>query len=195
MYILLLADDVVLLAPSYTALGKIFVFNSFCTDKGLRINVSKTKLLVNKHRLKAENLQVGAEVELGGMHFEIVPEFKYLGLVFYAGGGEKLMISRLLERSRKCFGWLIQFLTVNGWKHPHLCMVLFDVYVRSIISYGSSVWGPRLLVHGTEHALLQPVLAYHRKCTRTLLGLDRCTHSCLLPVLMARPPLRAELLK
>ena len=61
------------------------------------------------------------------MRFEVVSEFKYLGLVFDSRGGEKLMIARLLEQGRKYFGWLVSFLNLNGWTHPNLRMVLFDV--------------------------------------------------------------------
>ncbi len=134
-------------------------------------------------------------IDIADMRFEVVSEFKYLGLVFDSRGGEKLMIARLLEQGRKYFGWLVSFLNLNGWTHPNLRMVLFDVYVRSVLQFGCSVWGPRLLVSGTEHSLLKPILTFHRKCIRTLLGLNRMTHSCLVPVLAARPPLRPPLLK
>ena len=58
----------------------------------MSINVAKTILLINKLGLKAEGISIGESVDIGGMQFEVVAEFKYLGLSFDSKGGEKLMI-------------------------------------------------------------------------------------------------------
>ncbi len=185
-----------LLASSLPSLRSLIrLFHSLCSQRGLTINASKSKLLANSKGLASGEVKVGEYMDLDGLVFELVHEFRYLGLVFDSRGGEKTMITRLVEKGRRCFGWLISFLNRNGWRHPHLRLVLFDVYVHSILQFGCSVWGPRLLVNGIEHSLILPLLAYHRKCIRALLGLDRRTHNCLVYILSARPPLKASLIK
>lgn len=90
----------------------------------------------------------------GKYFFEIVAEFKYLGLHYNQSASEQFMISKIMDKARKCFAWLVAFVNSNGWKCPNLRLVLFDVYVRSILQYGVNVWGPRLLLCGTEHAYI-----------------------------------------
>ena len=93
------------------------------------------------------------------MSFEVVSEFKYLGMVFDGKGSEKKMVANMLVKARKTFHWLVSFLNQNGWQHPNLRLVLFDVYVRSILQYGCSVWAPKLILGEAEHSIILPLLA------------------------------------
>ncbi len=105
------------------------------------------------------------------------------------------MISKVLEKAKKSLGWLITFVNNNGWGSPNLRLVLFDIYVRSILQFGVNVWGPRLLRGGMEHAYIQPMLVQQRRAMRVLLGLPKRLHNCLVYAICARPPLKAALNK
>lgn len=81
--------------------------------------------------------------------------------MFDQSASERRMIAFNIEKGKKAFGWLSGFLKKNGWNHPHMRMVLLDVYVRSILSFGSPIWAPKLVNKplGIEHANLKPLVA------------------------------------
>lgn len=73
--ILLFADDVVLIAHSYQGLSAIYgAFKSFCIQHRLTISVEKTKAMITK------GYTGGSHVSLGGDEFEVISQFRYLGV-------------------------------------------------------------------------------------------------------------------
>lgn len=79
--------------------------------------------------------------------------------MFDGRASDKKMINNMMEKARKVFHWLVSFLNQNGWQHPNLRLVLYDVYVRSVLQFGCNIWCPKLLLTKEEHPLLRPVLA------------------------------------
>ena len=65
-----------------------------------------------------------------------------------------------------------------------------DVYVRSVLQFGSAVWAPTLLSSNClqEHAQLKPLCVIYRRLLRILLGIDARTHNILLYILATRVP-------
>ncbi len=65
-----------------------------------------------------------------------------------------------------------------------------DVYVRSVLQFGSVVWSPALLFSNClqEHAQLKPLCVLYRRLLRMLLGIDSRTHNILLYILSTRVP-------
>ena len=70
------------------------------------------------------------------------------------------MVQEILRKGRQVFMWLASFVQQHGWNTPHTRLVLFDIYVRSVLQYGCPVWAPQLLLHpmGTEVPALRPLL-------------------------------------
>ena len=92
--------------------------------------------------------------------FEIVDVFKYFGLHFYANGSDKNMIKHVILRAKKLFGWFISTVNKNGWTNLNLRLVLMEVYVRSLLQCGCSVWTLRYLLNGIgkKHSIIKPIL-------------------------------------
>lgn len=98
------------------------------------ISKSKTKILANPRGLSLHDYAIGEFIYLGNFFsFEVVSDFKYLGLQFNAVASDKHMIQSLLTKARCNFGWLNSFVITNGWTHPHIRLVLLDVYTRAIL--------------------------------------------------------------
>ena len=51
-----------------------------------------------------------------------------------------MLTNRLLE-ARKAWGRLMGKLVGRGWQDRATRLVLYDAYVRSVLLYGSAVWG------------------------------------------------------
>ena len=97
---------------------------------------------------------------MGRYRFKVVRSFKYLGISFDQQASAKHMIEHTIVKARKVFYWLLRFLASNAWNTPHTRLVLFNVYVRTILQFGAPVWAPSLLdFHSaSEHAVLRPLL-------------------------------------
>lgn len=142
LLLLLFADDVALLARTRADLERIYLaFRTFCQANHLTISASKTKAFV-----------VGSSEEtelcLGDDTFEVVTEFKYLGFMLDTRASAGHMIQHRLAAARGGYGGLCEFLGVQQWYHPWIRLVLFDVYVRTQLTFGAPVWSPRFLVRG-----------------------------------------------
>ena len=76
-------------------------------------------------------------------------------------------------------------------------LVLFEAFVRSILCFGSAVWGVGLLDpyfrYGVDHTGALGV--FYRSCLRSVMGVSRDLRSEILYVLTARLPLRLLLAK
>lgn len=144
LFCLLFADDVILFDEELTKLHRTFdLFQEFCAKNGLKVNEGKTKVMTN--RCAGRSLGSDSHLKFGKFSFEIVSTFKYLGTVFDGNASEKTMVQGNIAKGRKAFGWLHGFVKQNGWTHPHMRMVLLDVYVRSVLAFGCPIWGPKLV--------------------------------------------------
>jgi hypothetical protein len=81
LWLLLFADDLVLLATSFSMLSTLFQYVcDFCDANSLSINASKTELLVCGP--DASNYSRNVAVRLGDHSIKVTTSFKYLGLQF-----------------------------------------------------------------------------------------------------------------
>ncbi|XP_033231601.1 uncharacterized protein LOC117182612 [Belonocnema kinseyi] len=87
LYSLAYADDVVLLADDVRGMNLLMrVFEEYVREKGLTINVNKTKMMY--FRNKRGRLKY--EWKIKGVVVELVDEFCYLGFWFETRGGSEL---------------------------------------------------------------------------------------------------------
>jgi hypothetical protein len=99
------------------------------------------------------------DVRIRRYSFKVVRSFKYLGLHFDQRASAVHMIEQQTIKARQAFYWLLRFVTTHAWNTPHTRMVLLNVYVRSLLQFGSPVWGPHVLdtTLRAEHAALRPL--------------------------------------
>jgi hypothetical protein len=68
-------------------------------------------------------------------------EGKYLGLMFDRMASSKHMALAVWRKSRQAWAALSDFVRKSGWQTPGTRLLLLDVLVRSIMTYGAPVWG------------------------------------------------------
>ena len=76
-----------------------------------------------------------------GTEIPVVQLFKYLGLEFDGTRSTRSMIRHRLLEARKAWGRLMGKLISRGWQDRATRLVLYDVFVRSVLLYGCTVWG------------------------------------------------------
>ena len=95
--ILLFADDIALMSHSPSGLQhQLSVLAEFCTDRGLTVNVSKTKVVVFEP--KRTDCQA---FTFQGQVIERVDVCKYLGIAFHANRGLSCAMEQLCCSARK----------------------------------------------------------------------------------------------
>ena len=128
------ADDLVVMAPSQSALQKLLdqVYNEL-SALSLTINASKTKIMV--FRPKGRKFSEGVKICLNNEVIEIVDNMKYLGVIIASDFCNKHDIERL-ERAflRQSFGCLNKFSNYP----QNVKTFLFRTYCTSL--YGCELW-------------------------------------------------------
>ena len=139
IFLLMYADDIVILAESAEGLQKgLNILQEYCLKWKLTVNTLKTKCLIfRKGRLpQREIIFYYNENEL-----EIVKHFQFLGVVFSTGGSFTEAQTTLSGQAQKAIFKLNKYLHnfVNiPVKHY---LELFDKLVLPILCYGCEVWG------------------------------------------------------
>jgi hypothetical protein len=159
--ILLFADDIALMSHSAEGLQhQLSILAQFCKDRGLTVNVGKTKIVIFEHK-RSECMPFMFE----GREIERVDIFKYLGIAFHATRGLTCAMEQLCSSARKAV------FALHGRCHemhitsPALQLMLFDALVRPVLSYCCEVW----LIFGTKGAL-QSLEQVQTQFLRQLLG-------------------------
>ncbi len=84
-----------------------------------------------------------------------------------------------------------------GFYDKRTRLILFDCYVRSVLTFGCNVWGSSLIADNL------PIQAdkegkfgvFHRRCLRQITGLDMHVRNEMVYLLSAAVPLRVYILK
>lgn len=88
-------------------------------------------------------------------------------------------------------------ITSLGWRDRRTRLLLFDVYVRSVLLYGGAVWGMHFLPISGDLAFdcMQDFGVFYRRCLRALLGVSGFVRNEVLYILSGRAPLQLYLAK
>ena len=138
MFILLYADDTVILAESHTDLqAALDAMLDYCNTWDLKVNASKTKIIVfckSKKTLSKES-----DFYYNGEKVDIVEEFVYLGVLFSFNGKFAKTKKRLIVQARKAMFALIKKCRKLNLAFS-LQLHLFNSMIVPILLYGSEVW-------------------------------------------------------
>ena len=137
LYILLYADDTVILAESdkefQAALNSMFLY---CKSWDFEVNPTKTKVTIFTNK----TLQHNPVFIYNGQELEIDDNFVYLGAMFSYNGRFQRHNQRLVNQARKSM-----FAVISKARRLHLPIdiqiQLFDSIVVPILPYGSEVSG------------------------------------------------------
>jgi hypothetical protein len=177
LYILLYADDTILLAENSSELQKALdAMYSYCTKFKLKVNISKTKVVI----FSRGKVRKYPNFTYGGQNLEVVDDYVYLGVTInYNGRFKKAMIKQQTQATRAMYALLN--------KARKLCLPvdiqlqLFDAVVKPILLYGSEVWGCQNV------DIIERV---HLKFLKIILNLNKSTATCMVYGELGCYPLR-----
>ena len=140
LFLLLYADDTIILSDNAKEFQNILkAFNEYCKKWKLKINISKTKIIIfgsigNQHfSFKFDDEEI-----------EIAKEFKYLGVLFTKNGRFVQHIKNVSKLANKSMH-LLRKRIVNLHLPVDCQMKLFDQTIVPILLYGSEVTGFEIL--------------------------------------------------
>ena len=132
----LYADDTILLAESANDLQHIlFHFDTSCKKWKLKVNLSKTNIIVFGCRNPAS-----FSFKFSNKNIEITNEYKYLGLIFTSNGSFFTARKHLVPQAKKAMHTvLVQSRSLDLLIDIQL--KLFDHTVVPILLYIAEIWG------------------------------------------------------
>jgi len=139
-----------------------------------------------------------ATLALGGCEFECVREFRYLGMTIDERASLATMVQAMANRARQALGALCEFVGTQQWRVPWTRLVLLDVFVRTLLTYGASVWAPHYLGDLDDSRTRSPLgelAGIYRRGLKTLLGAPHDTRMEVLYILSLRWPVSLALAK
>ena len=126
LYVLLYADDTVIIAESHIEIWK------------LEVNASKTKIAIFRKR-RCKDI-VNSVFAFNGEVINNEDDFTYLGIVFMSNGSFCKNKSKLVHQGRKALYSILK--KSRKLNLPiDLQIDLFDTRVASVLLYGCEVWG------------------------------------------------------
>ena len=170
---LMFADDIVIFVESEVQLNRALeVVNKWCCKWKMEINVGKSGVI---HFCNKKQIKRSREVfRIGGEVIQMVPEYKYLGVVIDESLEGDRMMESVMENSRRALygvNRLIRSLGNVGWE---MFMKLYMSYVRSSTLYAAEVWGllckNEYELEKVQQAAIRSCLGVHSKFP--LLGLE-----------------------
>ena len=159
---LLFADDTVLMADSEEKLQRVVKeFGRVCKRRKLKINVSKSKVMVCNRGAQGRNLDVWVE----GERLEEVADFKYLGGVVAGDASTGIDIQQRVNDGMKVFGavksmWNVRSLSMKGKR------AMYQGIVVPTALYGAETWGASV----RDRKRLDVM---EMKCLRSMCGVTR----------------------
>ena len=137
LFILLFADDTVLFADNKDDLQNMLnIFEQYCDNWKLTVNVSKTKILIFSSGRYAQNLHFYFK----GSEIDIVTEYKYLGIYLSKSGSYLSCKKRVAEQANNAKFALIRKIRVLNLP-IEMQIDLFKKLIKPILLYGCEIWG------------------------------------------------------
>ena len=158
-------DDLVLVSLSESGLqAQLHALHAFCMNRGLTVNLAKTKAVVFNQRTYKTNLV------LAGQAVEQVDVYKFLELVMHQNGTFTCAVESRKSAAQRALFALQARCAELGIVDTQLRCKLYDAVVKPVLSYGCEVWVP--LVSDTSLEELERV---HLSFLRRILHVPRAT--------------------
>ena len=176
MYLLLYADDTVILAESAAelqlALNSMYLY---CETWKLKVNAAKTNVVVFSRR----RIQNNVNFVYNGERLTVVDNFQYLGIIFSRKGTFNDSKARLLQQARKAMFFVLR--KARKLSLPvDILLQLFDAMVAPILLYGAEVWGYE------NNDILESL---HLEFCKYILKVKKSTPNCMVYGELGRIPL------
>ncbi len=137
IFLILYADDTIILSESKEGMqNALDIFQTYCEQWHLQVNVNKTKVMVFCKR-KSRTVY---DFKLNGESLEVIDKYTYLGVVLRYNGSFVDTKKKLTEQAQKAL-YPIYKLFRNECIPIDLQLNNFDAMIEPILLYGSEVWG------------------------------------------------------
>jgi len=145
LFILLFADDVVLISTTSSGLQhQLNLLKTCCDQLHLNVNKDKTKIMVFR---KGGFLAKHEKWFFDGKQLEVVNKYCYLGFVFTTKLSAKLGTQHLVLKGKKAVMYLNTLFGKCKDMFKEIFFRIFDAKVQSILLYSSEIWGLQRLEH------------------------------------------------
>ena len=160
---LLWADDLIILALDRNTLqSQLNILHSFCTQWGIDINISKTKIMIFNNKNADSSSQ---KLYIGKHALDEVESYSYLGITIHNTGSFSYARNDLRKKAMRSLYSLKNTVNKTKLSHRSLC-TLFDSLIKPIALYGAPIWCPFMPVIKTIGKLFA---SHHCKIDKTLL--------------------------
>ena len=133
------ADDLALIADTVVGLQRqLNILSEFCKDFKLKVNESKTKIVVFKN---GGVLSKHETWHYGNVKLDVVSKFCYLGLVFTRQLSMNAMVHDLCTKGKRVLVSILKSLYSCGQLSKSVFFKIFDVKISPILYYGCELWG------------------------------------------------------
>ena len=139
---LLWADDLIILALDVkTIQNQLNQLNRFCSEWGVEINISKTKLMIFNDSLR--HPPISHTLYLGNKVLTKVDSYCYLGITIHKSGSFSLARHELKNKASRALYSLMTTVNKTKLSYTSLCN-LFDTLIKPIALYGAPLWCPSI---------------------------------------------------
>ena len=139
VHILLYADDMVIVAATKETLQmKIDVAAQFLRQRGLSINISKSKVMVFKRSGRISKFD---SFTWSGQKIEVVKSYTYLGVLFNSSGNFSQAGAEFIMKGKMAQGAIFSSLKRTKIFNLGTLSKLFDSIIKSTTLYAAGVWG------------------------------------------------------
>lgn len=177
--LLMFADDLLNIANAAVELqSQLDVLSAFCSEYGMRVNFSKTKVVVYNARFQSY-VDRRCVFKLCGQPVDRGTEYKYLGLMFAQGRTINAMTAHVVSRGHAAMGAMYKkFHQFHVSSNICMKLKLFEGLVFPNLAFGCEVWGPWLLHTDFANKAFESVVEQVRlSFARVTLGLKSSTPS------------------
>ena len=179
MFILLFADDIVLLSTTVVGLQRqLNILHDTACRLNLTVNHDKSKIVVFR---KGGHIASRERWYCGSVELEIVNQYSYLGIIFSSGLTFSYSLEQMALKAKKCIFGVLRFLWSLGENSPKLFFKIFDTQIQPVLTYGSEVWGLT-----ADHTVIEKV---HLFAIKRLLNVSIKTPNALVYCESGRYPL------
>jgi hypothetical protein len=139
LFLLLFADDIVLLSSTPTGLqNQIDNLEKASKFLGLQVNLDKTKVMVFR---KGGHLSEGEKWFFEGKQIEVVNNYKYLGFLLTTKLSENSACDEYVSKAKGKVLEILKTMWALGNLNTKVFFQLFDAQVKPMLLYAAEVWG------------------------------------------------------
>jgi len=184
IHILLYADDMCIVAATRETLQlKINVAARFLANRGLQVNLNKTKVIVFKRSGRISKYDV---FTWNGSKVETVKNYTYLGVTFSSSGSFEVAATEFVRKGKMAQGASLSTFKQTKVFNIDVASKLFDSIIKSTTLYAAGIWD---LQHSNKLECVQ------QQFYKRILNLLSCTPNYFIRLETGRPHLSLEVMK